>query len=205
MIAVGRALAALAALVAVAVMAVPGLAQQDKDPPYAPDMVMGDPKAPIKIVEYASLTCPHWAKFHNDVLPLLKADFIDTGKARLIYRDFPLDRVALQAATIARCAGANRFFGFIEIFYATQESWARSSRPLDALAGIVRVGGLKRAAIDACLADKALVEGILAVRLRGNKEFGVRSTPTFIINGEKIVGLGTYERLKDVLDRMVPK
>ncbi len=205
MTAVGRALAALVALVAVAGMAVPGPAQQGKEPPEARDMVLGDPEAPIKIVEYASLTCPHCASFHNDILPRLKADYIDTGKARLVYRDFPLDRVALQAAAIARCAGDDRFFGFIEVLYGTQESWARSSRPIDALAAVVRVGGLKRQAIDACLADKALVDGILAVRLRGSKKFGVRSTPTFIINGEKVVGALTYERLKDVLDRMVPK
>ncbi len=205
MTAAARAVAALAALVAVAGMAVPGLAQQGKEPPDARDMVLGDLEAPIKIVEYASLTCPRCASFHNDVLPRLKADYIDTGKARLVYRDFPLDRVALQAATIARCAGDDRFFGFIEVLYGTQESWARSSTPIDALAGIVRVGGLKREAIDACLADKALVDGILAVRLRGDKEFGVRRTPTFVINGEKVVGALTYERFKDILDPMVPK
>jgi protein-disulfide isomerase len=203
--AVGRALAALVALAAVAGMAVPGLAQQGKEPPGVPDMVLGDPEAPIKIVEYASLTCPHCASFHNDILPRLKADYIDTGKARLIYRDFPLDRVALQAAVIARCAGDDRFFAFIDVLYGTQGSWARASQPIDAMAAVVRVGGLKREAIDACLADKALVDGILAVRLRGDKDFGVNSTPTFIINGEKVIGALNYERFKDILDRMVPK
>ncbi len=205
MTAIGRALATLVAVVAVVGIAVPGLAQQGNEPPAAPDMVLGDPEAPIKIVEYASLTCPHCASFHNDILPRLKADYIDTGKARLVYRDFPLDRAALQAAAIARCAGDDRFFGFIEVLYATQDTWARSSRPIDALAAVVRVGGLQREAIDACLADKALVDGILAQRLRGDTEFGVRSTPTFIINGEKVVGALTYERLKDVLDQMAPK
>ena len=203
MTAVGRSLAALAALAAL--VAMPGLAQQGNEPPGVPDMVLGDLAAPIEIVEYASLTCPHCATFHSDILPRLKADYIDTGKARLVHRDFPLDRVALQAATIARCAGDDRFFAFIEVMYGTQAAWARSSTPIDALADVVRVGGLKRDAIDACLADNALVDGILAVRLRGGKEFGVRSTPTLIINGEKVVDALSYERLKDVLDRMEPK
>ena len=168
-------------------------------------MVLGDPKAPIKIVEYASLTCSHCATFHNDVFPRIKADYIDTGKARLVYRDFPLDRVALQAAVIARCGGADGFFGFVEVLFRTQKSWARSNDPIDALARIGRLGGLKREAIDACLADKTLVDSILAVRLHGEKEFGIGSTPTFIINGEKVVGARSYEHFKDLFDRIAPK
>ncbi len=206
MIVVRRALAALAlAAIWAAGSAAPGLAAHGGTNPGAADMLLGDPKAPIKIVEYSSLTCPHCAAFHNDVFPRIKADYIDAGKARLVYRDFPLDRVALQAAVIARCGGADGFFGFIEVLFRTQSSWARSNDPIDALARIGRLGGLKRETIDACLADKTLVDSILAVRLHGEKEFGIGSTPTFIINGEKVVGALSYEHFKDLFDRMAPK
>ncbi len=186
-------------------LAAPGLAHHGGESPVVGDMVLGDPEAPIKIVEYASLTCPHCASFHADVLPQIKANYIDTGKARLVYRDFPLDRSALLAAAMARCAGRDRFFGFIDVLYRTQSSWSRADNPTEALARIGRLGGLKREEIDACLADEALLDRILSARIQGRREFDIRSTPTFIVNGEKIVGAESYERFKEVLDRMLPK
>ena len=205
MTAVGRTLAALAALVAVAGMAVPGVAHHGKESPFAPDMVLGDPKAPIKIVEYASLTCSHCATFHNDVLPRLKANYIDTGKARLVYRDFPFDQGALFAAAVARCAGPDRYFGFIEVLFRTQTTWAAAADTVEALARIGRLGGMKRAAIDACVANQGLLDSILASRVTGATEFNVTSTPTFIINGEKLVGAQPYERFEEILERMLAK
>ena len=181
------------------------MAHHGGESPGVGDMVLGDPEAPIKIVEYASLTCPHCASFHADVLPQIKANYIDTGKARLVYRDFPLDKSALLAAAMARCAGRDRFFGFIDVLYRTQSSWSRADKPTEALARIGRLGGLKREEIDACLADEALLDRILSARIQGRKEFDIRSTPTFIVNGEKIVGAESYQRFKEVLDRMLPK
>jgi protein-disulfide isomerase len=195
----------LAALVVMAGLVAPSLAQQGTGAPGASDMVLGDADAPIKIVEYSSLTCPHCAAFHNEILPQIKANYIDSGKARLVYRDFPLDRLALQAAAVAHCGGGDRYFGFIDVLFRTQETWARSNDPIAALARIGRLGGLKREQIDACILDKALVDGIIAVRLQGEKQFNVELTPTFIINGEKVVGARSYEHFKGVLDRMSPK
>ena len=120
--------------------AAPAGAQNDAAKPPAPggnvadlkpsdkDYALGPKDAKIVVVEYASLTCPHCAQHHTQVLPGLKKEFIDTGKVRYIYRDFPLDRLALGAAMIARCSGRDTFFGFIETFYGSQASWSRASR-----------------------------------------------------------------------------
>ncbi len=124
---------------------------------------------------------------------------------RLIYRDFPLDSLAMRAAVVARCAGREQYFGFLEVLFRTQQSWAGARKPFEALARVARLGGLKREQIDACLADKALIDGILTSRLNGAKEFNVTSTPTFIINGEKVVGAQKYERFEEILDRMLEK
>ncbi len=171
----------------------------------AEDLVLGDPAAPITIIEYASLTCPHCASFHNDTFSRIKRRYIDAGKVRLIYRDFPLDRLAIQAAAVARCAGREQYFGFLEVLFRTQESWAGAQNPFEALARVARLGGLKREEIDACLADKALIDSILTSRLNGAKEFNVTTTPTFIINGETVVGAQEYERFEEILDRMLEK
>ncbi len=171
----------------------------------ADDLVLGDPAAPITIIEYASLTCPHCASFHNDTLSRIKERYIDAGKVRLIYRDFPFDSLAMRAAVVARCAGREQYFGILEALFRTQRSWAGAQKPFEALARVARLGGLKREEIDACLADKALTDAVLASRLNGAKECNVTSTPTFIINGEKVVGAQKYERFEEILDRMLEK
>ena len=167
------------------------------------EMTLGDPGAPITIIEYASLTCPHCASFHKDTLPRIKERYIDTGKARLIYRDFPFDQAALLAAALARCAGADRFFRFIDALYGAQANWSRAADPVAALVRIGRLGGLERAEIDACLGDNMLLDGILAMRVDGAKNFEVSSTPTFIINGEKFVGALPFERFEEIFERLL--
>ena len=167
------------------------------------DMTLGDPGAPITIIEYASLTCPHCASFHKDTFPRIKERYIDTGKARLIYRDFPFDRAALFAAALARCAGADRFFHFIDALFGAQASWSRAADPVAALVRIGRLGGLERAEIDACLGDQTLLDGILAMRVDGAKKFEVSSTPTFIVNGEKFVGALPFERFEEIFERLL--
>ena len=167
------------------------------------DMVLGDVNAPITIIEYSSLTCPHCAQFHTETLPAIKTNYIDTGKARLVFRDFPFDRAALLAAALARCAGPERYFGFVDALFRTQQSWARADDPASALARIGRLGGLERDAIETCLNDKAPIDRILASRVDGAETFGVESTPTFIINGEKIVGAQPYERFVEVFERLL--
>jgi len=164
-----------------------------------PDMIMGDPDAPIEIIEYSSMTCPHCAAFQTETLPAIKERYLDTGKAKLIFREFPLDRVALTASALARCAGPDRFFAFVDVLFRTQEQWAHAADPTEELKKIVWMGGLDPAMVDSCLADETIVDGILAVRLNGDETYTIRSTPTFIINGESHPGQMTVEEFEAIL------
>jgi protein-disulfide isomerase len=165
-----------------------------------PDMIMGDPDAPVEIIEYSSMTCPHCAAFHTQTLPVIKERYIDTGKAKLVFREFPLDRVALTASAIARCAGEERYFSFVDVLVRTQDQWAHAEDTTEELKKIVRMGGLDPAMVDACLEDQAIIDGILAVRLNGDETYTIRSTPTFIINGDSHPGQMTVEEFEAVLD-----
>jgi len=153
-----------------------------------PEMALGDPGAPVTVVEYASFTCPHCASFHIGTFAKLKADYIDTGKVRFIYRDFPLDKASFQASILARCAGSQRFFAFIEVLYSQQQSWSRHADPLVALQTLAGLGGVSPAKYDACLKDRELGDGILSMRVEGEQRYGVISTPSFLVNGVKHVG-----------------
>ena len=151
----------------------------------ADDHTMGQPNAPITMVEYASLTCPHCAHFANDVLPTIEKEFIATGKVRLVYRDFPLDQIAVRASVLARCNGRDRYFPFVKALFADQDNWIRSSDPVKALEQVGRLGGVTPEKYEACLKDQALVDKVLQSRLDAQKEYHIDSTPTFLVNGDK--------------------
>jgi len=169
------------------------------------DMVMGLASAPVTVIEYASLTCPHCANFHASAFPDLKASYIDKGLVRYIYRDFPLDRLALQGSMIARCAGPERYFGFLDAFYKQQRSWALAdqSQANAAMKRLAKIGGMPEDAFDACLKNQDVQNEVLTQRLRGEREFEVGSTPTLIINGQKHRGAATFEELDKVLKPLV--
>jgi protein-disulfide isomerase len=164
------------------------------------ERVLGDPKAPITMIEYSSLGCPHCARFHKETLPDIKKNYIDTGKAKLIYRDYPLGGAAYAASMMARCAPPSRYFQFIEVLFKNQESWANSKDPRAALARIGKLGGMSQADFDACLKNEALFQGLRNVQLEAKQTFEVNATPTFIINGEKVSGARPYEDFRKVLD-----
>src|SRR5690349_18156831 len=147
------------------------------------DHVLGDPKAPITLIEYASFTCPHCAHFHTQVLPEIKKKWIDTGKVKLVYRDFPLDQVAAKAAQIAECAGNDRYFGVIDIIFRGQPQWAASSDPLAELAKPLRIAGLGEAEIKACLTNEAASNAVIN-DYKGGEQMGVNSTPALFIDGQ---------------------
>ena len=200
---------------ALAVLAVAGIAAQLAKPLSAHhsgtdavaggdgDMVLGASDAPITMIDYSSLTCSHCASFHINTLPDIKKNYIDAGKVRLIYRHFPFDKPALLAAALAECAGPDRFFKFLDVLFGTQSSWSRVADPIAALTSIGRVGGLQPDAIAACFNDQALLDRILASRVDGAMEFGVNSTPTFIINGEKLAGALPYVQFEEVFERLL--
>jgi protein-disulfide isomerase len=172
--------------------------------PGGDEMVLGDAGAPITIIEYASLTCGHCARFHADTLPDLKAAYIETGKARLVYRDFPLGELATQAAMLAHCAGKDRYFGFLEMLFRSQSTWATDEQPLQALARTSRMGGLGAKDFERCLADQAVAKTVLTRRLEGQRAFGIQSTPTFIINGRKYTGAMPFEEFDSILRPLLP-
>jgi protein-disulfide isomerase len=169
------------------------------------DRILGNPEAPITIVEYASLTCPHCAHFANDVLPEIKKEWIDTGKAKLVLRDFPLDEPALRAAMIARCAPPERYYAFADTFFAAQEKWVRSGDYREALARLAKLGGMGQAEFDTCINNTELENKIVEGRLRATQELEVSSTPTFFINGSKLAGAPTKEEFDKLLSGLAAK
>jgi len=169
------------------------------------DRILGNPDAPITMVEYASLTCPHCAHFTNDILPELKKKWIDTGKLKLVLRDYPLDEPALRAAMIARCAPPDRFYAYTDMFFGAQEKWVTARDYRDALARLVKLGGMSREEFDNCLKNTALENKIVEGRLVASKELDVNSTPTFFINGTKFTGAPTVEEFDKVLSGLAAK
>jgi protein-disulfide isomerase len=169
------------------------------------EYAQGPADAKVVIVEYASLTCPHCAQFHTTVLPGIKKEFVDTGKVRYVYRDFPLDRLALGAAMVARCAGRDNFFGFIDTFYAAQGQWSRASNPVSALGSLARLGGMSQSKFEACLKDVEIQNEILRQRLEAANDFKVQSTPTVFVNGERYGGGMTLPQFRTLLNRKLAK
>lgn len=164
---------------------------------------LGDPQAPVTIIEYASLTCPHCAHFHTEILPELKERYIAPGKVRLIYRDFPLDQRALTAAALAHCAGPDRYFSFLDVLFQTQASWAQADDHVAGLKRLGKLGGLSDAEMDACLADQELTDGILRTRLEGQNEYDIGSTPTFIIDGQAHAGARDIDEFSALIDPLL--
>jgi protein-disulfide isomerase len=169
------------------------------------DHILGKPDAPITIIEYASLTCPHCAAFDRETLPSVKKDWIETGKAKLVFRDFPFDQPALRGAQLAACAGPDHYFNFIDAMFQQQESWARASDPVAALGRLAKLGGMSDDQVQACLKDEKLANRIVEIRLAAEKELGVNSTPTFFINGKKLVGDLPYDKFQEALKAAEPK
>ena len=167
------------------------------------EQILGDPDAPVTIIEYASLTCPHCAQFHNEVLPELKERYIAPGKVRLIYRDFPLDQVALAAAAPEHCAGPNRYFSTLEVMFEKQSNRARENDPIAALKRLGKLGGLTEEGMQACLDDEQLTDGILQTRLEGQNQYEIGSTPTFVIDGKAYSGSRDVEEFSELLDPLL--
>jgi protein-disulfide isomerase len=171
----------------------------------ADDHVLGNKDAKVTVIEYASLTCPHCAALNNDVLPRIKKEYVETGKVRYVYRDFPLDQIALAASMLARCAGPERYFGFIDVLFSSQSSWAHSGDPMRGLEQVARVGGLTPEKFEACRNDEELKTKVLQQRIDADKSFKISATPTLIINGDKYSRGLTYEEFKAVLEEHLSK
>jgi protein-disulfide isomerase len=169
-----------------------------------PDVVEGQADAPITIVEYASMTCTHCAAFHNNVYPTLKSKYIDTGKAKFMLREFPLDPLATAGFMLARCAGEKRE-PMIGLLFAQQKNWAFIDKPLDGLSNTVKQTGMSQEAFEKCLKDQALYDKVNMVRDRAAEKFNVNATPTFFINGKRVSGEMTVEQLDKEITPLLPK
>ena len=163
---------------------VAGRAVAAEDPRMA-ERSIGSPTAPVTVTEWFSLTCPHCAAFHRDALPRIRTEVIAPGKARLVYRDFPLDQLALTAAMVARALPGERYEAFVGALFASQDRWAfnRSVNPIEELAKMAALAGMSRDNYNATIADAGLKTALLKGQEEADKIYHVDSTPTFIFNG----------------------
>lgn len=164
-----------------------------------PEMTLGKADAPITIIEYASMTCIHCSKFHETVFPYLKEKYIDAGKVRLIYREFPLDPLAAAASMLIRCSPQDKYFDLLKLFNEKRDVWISRDQPVEALQTFAKQIGFTKQTFETCVTDQKLFDGLNAVRARGTEAFKIDGTPTFFINGRKQVGISTQEELDKAL------
>jgi protein-disulfide isomerase len=167
----------------------PTVAVQDLMAPQAlPDIWLGKADAPVTVIEYASMTCPHCAAFHKETFPTLKSKYIDSGKVRFVLREFPLDPLATAGFMLARCIGPDKRNAMVDLLFDEQQNWAFTDKPLDGLLEVVKQTGMTKDAVDACLDKKDLYDQVTAERDAAGQKFNVQATPTFFINGNKVEG-----------------
>lgn len=167
------------------------------------DHALGSADAPITIIEYASLTCPHCARFHQDTYPELKSQWVDSGKARFVFRHFPLDGLALRASALSECLEGERFFGFLDLLFSNQQAWASASDPIAALQGLAKQAGIDEATSGACIKDDVTITRVLTQRKEAADEFDINSTPSFVINGKTIKGGLSTEEFHEYLNGLL--
>jgi protein-disulfide isomerase len=166
------------------------------------DRILGDAAAPVTIFEYSSLTCPHCAAFHSATLPQVTSEWLDTGKARLVFRHYPLDGLALRAALVADCLSSDKaFFAFINVLFEQQSQWARASDPLAELGKLARLAGVGQAQFEACLQNQEQMDAIIARMQEAQETVELRSTPTFVVNGRKVEGALEYSEFATILEK----
>jgi protein-disulfide isomerase len=163
------------------------------------DQVLGDPNAPVTIIEYASLTCPHCAAFQAETLPALKAKYIDTGKVKLIFREFPLDNYASAGFMLARCAGPGKYFPIVDAFFKQQKGLMAATEPFEWVQNFAKQVGFTQESMESCLTNQQLLDGVMGMRQRAAEKFGVSSTPTFFINGKVHRGAMTMQEVEQEL------
>ena len=179
------------------------------------DVWLGKADAPVTIVEYASLTCGHCATFHTGTLPELKKKYIETGKVRLVFREFALNQLDAAVYMLTRCAlnadgkageGVDqaRYFALIDVFFQQQRNWAFGGNPLEAVTAITRQAGMTQAQFEACLNNQSILDALNATRERAASAFGVESTPTFFVNGKRVLGAQPASEFEKIIDPLLP-
>lgn len=205
-----------AAALALALLAQPSLSQAQRIQPAAevpveelmkpsdlPDITIGKADAPVTVIEYSSLTCPHCAHFQEKVFPEFKTKYIDSGKVRFITREFPLDNLAAAASMLTRCVDPAKSFDLVELMFMTQSNWAASQSPKAKLFDIAKQAGFTQESFEKCLTDQALLDKINAQRVRASEKFQINATPTFFVNGKRIGGAATVAEFDKVIEPLL--
>ena len=165
--------------------------------------ILGSADAPVTIIEYASMTCSHCAQFHNDVLPNIKKNYIDTGKARLVFREFPVstqDLRSIGAFMLARCTDDDKYFAMVDVLFKQQAQWAQAQNPIPILLNIAKLAGFTQETFNTCLKNQEVMNTVLAIRNKAADDYGVSGTPTFFIDGKKHVGNASIEDFSKLID-----
>lgn len=200
-----EALVALTMVVAVFATTGPAAAQAPSTEQALSERVLGKADAPVTILDFSSLTCPHCATFHTQTLPQIKEKYVDTGKAKIVFRDFPFDQWALRASMLARCAPQERYWAILDILFKQQGQWSRAADPAKALAQVGKLAGMTQETIDACWADQKLADGILNMRLEGQNAHKIEATPTFVLNDGKgrVEGAQPFDDFAAAIDKLL--
>jgi len=169
------------------------------DAPSLGDRTMGKADSPITIIEYASATCSHCADFHAGTFVQLKKDYIDTGKVRFIFREFPFDELAVAAFMLARCAPEEKYFPMLDVLFEKQQLWTRTD-PRGELLKIAKLAGFTEESFDKCLKNEKVAKGVYDIRETASKQFGVNSTPSFFVNGKLLTGNASIDKFKELID-----
>jgi protein-disulfide isomerase len=173
------------------------------EPGPLPEMSIGKADAPVTIIEYMSMTCPHCARFHNETFDAIKAKYVDSGKVRFIVREFPFDPRAAAAFMLARCAPEGQYFPMISMLFKQQETWAAAPNGRDALLQMSKLAGFTQESFEACLTNQKLLDDVQATMQKGEKDFGVKATPTFFINGKQYSGELSVDTMSALIDTML--
>lgn len=170
-------------------------------PPAEGEMAIGQDTAKVTVIEYASASCPHCAAFYTDVFVKLKTDYIDTGKVKFIFREFPHNDQGMAAFMVARCSPKEKYFPLIDIFFQTQQKWVPDA--YNKLKDIAKQTGMSEADFEACLKNEKVAKAIWDVRDKADKKYGVKGIPTIFVNGKTFEGERTFEAMKAVIDPLV--
>ena len=159
----------------------------------------------MTVIEYASLTCSHCGNFYKTAYEELKKNYIDTGKIRFVYRDFPLDGLAMAGAVLARCAPGDRGMKLIDMMFKNQDTWIRSDKPIEPLKGYAQLAGMSAADVDACLQNEPIIKAVREVQNTASNLYKIQSTPTFFVDDQKIEGDRGFEYMAKLIDEQIAK
>ncbi|OJF98732.1 DsbA family protein [Pararhizobium antarcticum] len=168
-----------------------------------PEMAIGEANAPVTIVEYMSMTCPHCAAFHNNTFDAIKTKYVDSGKVRFVVREFPFDPRAAAAFMLARCAPEGQYFPMVSMMMKQQEQWAAAPNGREALLQMSKLAGFTQESFETCLTNQKLLDDVNATMQKGAKDYGVASTPTFFVNGKKYSGDMSVDTMSALIDTML--